>query len=403
MKREVEVYNTHFGDCIVLRDKEKGRNLLVDFGIHYNSVINYNPYYGNREALTADIAEDIARRYSHRQLSLLITHFHEDHVSGLIYMYKSKDKRYKNLFSNIYIANIWNNPFAIALSFFEQMILLYEFYKSELPRTKYSLLDLVGFLCENISFVHFLSRGETFEDNRYITLWPLKDDSKNYFDKVKRDFKNLGKFEETLISLSKSVCDLVNECIATQEKFDSRMVTYIENRIERMKGEYLSLQNESYILFRGFEEKWLIEKRKKLNKFNHRYNIVFHNNIDDGENVLFTGDMECSQMKYIEKHLDIALHKKYKYIKIPHHGTEKHKIDFSKYTPENIIITNGKVNIGNVKSYQIDNMYGKLNARHVCTNSNNCKNCKYKCTTSSMICCKRGDRILVFNKLYMKI
>lgn len=109
-------------------------------------------------------------------------------------MYKSKDKRYKNLFSNIYIANIWNNPFAIALSFFEQMILLYEFYKSELPRTKYSLLDLVGFLCENIYFVHLLSRGETFENNRYITLWPLKDDSKNYFDKVKRDFKILGKF-----------------------------------------------------------------------------------------------------------------------------------------------------------------------------------------------------------------
>lgn len=408
MKREIEVYNTHFGDCIVLKDNgEESSNLLVDFGIHFNSVINYKPYCGNRDSLTKDIAEDIAERYSQRKLNLLITHFHEDHVSGLIYMYKSKDKRYKYLFSKIYIANIWNNHFAIAISFLEQLILSDECKKGKLPRTNNSLLDLVEFLCVNISHIQLLSRGEKFENDKYITLWPLKDNSKEDdekdFDEIKKEFNLTKQYEKKLISLSRNVCNLASECISTRDKHDSSMLSYVEKNIDRMKEDYFFLQNESYTLLRYFKEDGLSDKITKLNEFNHKYNIVFQNTQSDEENVLFTGDMECSQMKYIETQKDITLYKHYKYIKIPHHGTENHGIDFSKYSPENVIITNGKVNINNSASYEIDTIYGNLNARHLCTNSNNCKNCQLKCTISSMACNKKGNRILVFNKMYKGI
>lgn len=407
MKREIEVYNAHFGDCIVIREIEEKSNLLVDFGIHYNSVINYEPQGKNREVLTTHIAEDIARRYSHCKLSLLITHFHEDHVSGLIYMYKSEDKRYENLFSKIYIANMWNNPFAIAMSFLEQLILSHECKNGKLPRTDNSLLDLVEFLCVNISNVHLLSRGEKFENDKYITLWPMKDDSKNdgedYFNKIKKEFNLSEKFEKRLIYLSRNVCNLASECTSMRENYDSGLVSYVEKNIERMQGDYFYLQNESHNLFRHFKEEWLSDKIIKLNEFNHKYNIVFQNTQSDGHNILFTGDMERSQMKYLEEHSDITLHKCYKYIKIPHHGTKKHGIDFSKYSPKNIIITNGQVGMNSNDSYKIDTIYGDLNARHVCTNSNNCKNCKYKCKVPSTICRNKDSRILVFSKLYKKI
>ena len=77
-----------------------------------------------------EIADDISRRYSNRNTSLLITHFHEDHISGLIYMHKSGQSKYKGLFKNIYIANIWNNPFVVASNILEELLLEIEMKKN---------------------------------------------------------------------------------------------------------------------------------------------------------------------------------------------------------------------------------------------------------------------------------
>ena len=43
----------------------------------------------------------------------------------------------------------------------------------------------------------------------------------------------------------------------------------------------------------------------KLNKLNHKCNIVFQNKVSGEENVLFTGDVEVSHMKKIASALDI--------------------------------------------------------------------------------------------------
>ena len=117
MCKEVEVYNAYFGDCIMLKDKSDNSNLLVDFGVHYFSTVSSK--YGKRVDLMCKIADDISMRYSGKKTSLLITHFHEDHISGLIYMYKSNQSKYKAFFRNIYIANIWNTPFVVASNIFE--------------------------------------------------------------------------------------------------------------------------------------------------------------------------------------------------------------------------------------------------------------------------------------------
>ena len=75
------------GECIVLKEKKDNSDLLVDFGIHYFSDVSI--VYGNRSDLTREIADDICVRYSKKNISLSITHFHEDHISGLIHMYNS--------------------------------------------------------------------------------------------------------------------------------------------------------------------------------------------------------------------------------------------------------------------------------------------------------------------------
>ena len=94
--------------------------------------------------------------------------------------------------------------------------------KGKLPRTNNSLLDLVEFLCVNISHVQLLSRGEKFENDKYITLWPLKDNSKDDdekdFDEIKKEFNLTKQYEKKLISLSRNVCNLASECISTRDK-----------------------------------------------------------------------------------------------------------------------------------------------------------------------------------------
>ena len=219
MSKEIEVYNTYFGECIVLKEKKDNSNLLVDFGIHYFSDVSI--VYGNRSDLTREIADDICVRYSKKNISLLITHFHEDHISGLIHMYNSGQCKYKDIFKNIYIANIWNNPFAVASNILEELLLEIEMRMSGLPRTSANLFDLLLFLSQSISKITLLSRGETFENEKYITLWPVDEVHENHVSEIINGLHLPVDFEGKLIALSEIVCIFVTrELMGNQRVFE---------------------------------------------------------------------------------------------------------------------------------------------------------------------------------------
>ena len=408
MSKEIEVYNTYFGECIVLKEKKDNSNLLVDFGIHYFSDVSI--VYGNRSDLTREIADDICVRYSKKNISLLITHFHEDHISGLIHMFNSGQCKYKDIFKNIYIANIWNNPFEVASNILEELLLEIEMRMSGLPRTSANLFDLLLFLSQSISKITLLSRGETFENEKYITLWPVDEVHENHVSEIINGLHLPVDFEGKLIALSEIVCIFVTrELMGNQRVFEyhdegnDKIYTgevNIEQRIEDMRVVYRSLLED--IIDNTMENEQNISGQiRKLNKLNHEYNVVFQNKVSGDENVLFTGDIEVSHMQKIESALDIKLHKQFKYIKVPHHGTKQHYFDYSKYNPQNIIISNGKVNTKNSTSYKICVGYGTLTATYLCTNSNNCCNCTNTCTTAKSGCAKK--RTLVYDKLYKTI
>ena len=401
MSRNVEIYNTYFGDCIILKDSIENSNLLIDFGIHYFSDVP--SAYGNRDLLTDKIAEDIATRYSNGNISLLITHFHEDHISGLIKMYQSGDRKYKSLFKNIYIANIWKNPFAIASNLLEEMIIEKELKNTGLPRTTASLFDIIDFLYGNVYSIYFLERGTRFENNKYVTLWPIIDKSDNAILEIVSSLELTGEFVGGLMALSEMIGIFV-----LQELFDENGHSRYEqeNYVWKQRiDDFKAIYNELYTvidendLFFGNDS--YNHQKEELNKLNHKYNIVFQNLIDEEDNVLFTGDVEVSQMNEIAMKTDIALHKKYKYVKIPHHGTERHYFDYSRYNPQNILITNGKLNLSNANSYKISKRYGAMNSFYVCTNSNNCLNCNLSCATATSIC--KTNHKLVYSNLYETI
>ena len=394
MKKELDVYNAFFGDCIILKDLDDDTNLLVDFGILCNSVVSYP--YTNRKTLTKKIAEDIANRYSNKNLSLLITHFHEDHVSGLIHMYRSKKTAYKGLFKNIYIANIWDNPFAVATTILEQMILEHELRKSGLPRTSASLFDLLSFLQNSSGTIKLLNRGTIFENSKYIALWPPKPERLKTFKELELGLP--PELENELEELARITCIFVMRILVGIEDYEESYTG--ELSIEFLNASYNRLLDD-YSEFLS-NNNWADEKKDKLNELNHEYNIVFQNLEYCNENILFTGDAEQSHMNTIATMTDIPLHSEYKFIKIPHHGTYNHYFDFTSYNPETVVITNGKVkNVNYPDSYKISDQYGSLAATHVCTNSNWCFNCKLHCSTSSSVCAI--NRVLIYSSLYKKV
>lgn len=232
MSKEIEVYNSYFGDCIVLKDRDDNSNLLVDFGIHY--LADVSVVYGNRKILTDSIADDIANRYLNSQINLLITHFHEDHISGLIYMYQSGKIKYKNIFKEAHIANIWNNPFVVASNLLEQMILEKELRKSGLPRTTVSLFDLLDFLDAKVYRTKLLKRGDLFENEKYITLWPAIDDKEDPISEIIQSLSLPESFEKDLIKLSEGICQYVTSVLTNVERHSdnfNRAITTEDMRV----------------------------------------------------------------------------------------------------------------------------------------------------------------------------
>ena len=66
----VNMYNMEFGDCFLICDENE--NLLVDFGSD-NSHCDISAVASHIKAINGD-----------KELSCLISHFHEDHISGFL-------------------------------------------------------------------------------------------------------------------------------------------------------------------------------------------------------------------------------------------------------------------------------------------------------------------------------
>ena len=324
---KVRMYNVGFGDCFCLRDRKK--SLLVDFGTN-NSRIEGRPRREIFDVIISDLSTINCK-------NLLLTHFHMDHLSGLLYMMKNRDSSLD--FGKIYLPDVFSKE---EMSRTLVLLLLADLLKeSGLPSRQVSLFALVDALLENRQNLELLSRGKIFED-KYQALWPDTDVIQREIDEVYNEIcknENLAAVMEELLNfaekLRRIIWSMTEEGKAqTEEEQEKISLAYVYDReFRRIKAipefkELLSFLNTNKV---------------NLRQFKHKISIVFQNARDGELNLLFTGDVQPGHLKMIAENYDgkLPLYEHYWCIKVPHHGTQEHYFDFSQYEPENMMISNG--------------------------------------------------------------
>ena len=379
----IRMYNVGFGDCFCIRDRKS--SLLVDFGAA-NSKIEGRPRREVFDVIISDLT-------TIRKKNLLLTHFHPDHVSGLLYMMRYRRDAYE--FEKIYLPDVFSGPemkYTLAL-----LLLADVTKKASLPGRRVSLFALAEALCARKVKIDLLSRGSEFE-GKYTALWPdvseVSRETEEVFNSLIENHENamtelvniaeevrelfLSVTEETLEAEERSEPLSVPEDTDgpesslkdpreysgeneeyTQEKLvlaNEDAGAAIEDtaedpeetekeRVRRLNPEKLEKKFRELQATEEFQA--LLESAEKqghsLRQFRHKISLAFQNTIDGELNLLFTGDVQPQYMKMIAENYDgkIQLHEHYWCIKVPHHGTESHFFDFSGFSPENMMIPNG--------------------------------------------------------------
>lgn len=373
---KIRMYNVGYGDCFCLRDRKS--SLLVDFGTT-NSRIEGQPRKQTFDVIISDLTT-IERK------NLLLTHFHLDHLSGLLYMMKHRSSSYE--FGKIYLPDVFSRP---EMSHTLVLLLLADFVKDScLPSRQISLFALVDALCRKPQKLELLSRGKVFE-GKYQALWPDTDiiaqETEAVYQILIRDYKEaveaLEIFAEKLRKIVNSMTEN-SEDNGQQEEFPS--VGMLEREIRQMRT-----SAGFQALLEGIQDQKL-----GLREFKNKISIVFQNARDGELNLLFTGDVQKEHLEKIAENYDgkIPMFEHYWCIKVPHHGTQEHYFDFSGYMPENMMISNG-IHYSNSKKQskelRTSAQYGGLfyiNDTHMyCSNCDCCDAYRNGCT------CKESDII----------
>ena len=375
---KIRMYNVGFGDCYCLRDRKK--SLLVDFGTN-NSRIEGRPRREIFDLIISDLSTIECK-------NLLLTHFHMDHLSGLLYMMKNKDSSFD--FGKIYLPDVFSEE---KMSRTLVLLLLADLVKDScLPSRQVSLFALIDALLERqTQTVELLSRGKIFEE-KYQALWPDTDATQRETDEVYDLLRE--KFPEimdVLLDFSEKLRQIIwsmtaeGKVLSESNQKNIRAYVY-EREFRRIKAlpEFKELLT------------WLDRNQVNLRQFKHKISIVFQNARDGEVNLLFTGDVQPEHMQMIADNYDgkWPLYEHYWCIKVPHHGTQDHYFNFSEYEPENMMISNG-IHFANSKTQsrelRTSPLYGGLfyipDTHMYCSNCDCCDCYENGCS------CKEADVI----------
>lgn len=383
---KIRMYNVGFGDCFCLRDRRK--NLLVDFGTS-NNRIGGHPRSDVFDVIISDLTT-ISRK------NLLLSNFHLDHLSGLLYMMKKKRNSYE--FGKIYLPDVFSAP---EMSRTLALLLLADLVKEScLPSHQVSLLALVEALSRREQKVELLSRGMLFED-RYQVLWP---EEKIIEGETEQVLKRLGKEQEEIWNRVVDFAEKLRRIVWNMTDEGKEGLESRSDRTERAKGKkraeterisLTQLEKEFRVICSIPEFEQLLElmstEERELRQFKNKISIVFQNAQDSEWNLLFTGDVQKKHMQMIADNYDgqFPLYDHYWCIKAPHHGTESHYFDFRGYTPENMLISNGLYHADNKKrarTYRTSIQYtglfhmGDGDTYMCCSNSDCCDGCREGCS-----------------------
>lgn len=367
---KIRMYNVGCGDCFCIRDR--GKSLLVDFGT-CNSRIDGRPRSEIFDVIISDLTT-----ISHK--NLLLTHFHLDHLSGLLYMMKKRKSAYE--FGKIYLPDVFSER---EMSHTLALLLLSDLMKNTyLPSKQISLFALVEALCRKPQKIELLCRGKEFE-GKYQALWPdreiIKKETEETYEKLAR---NHGEAMGALTDFAEKLRQLVWSMTGEERNLPPFAVIDREFKELRSRGDFQQLLTA------------LEGEKVNLRQFKNKISIAFQSARDGELNLLFTGDVQQEHLKMIADNYDgkYPLYDHYWCVKVPHHGTQSHFFDFGPYAPENMLISNGIYYADRKKqsgAYRTSAQYAGLfyiNDTHMyCSDSKCCDGYRNGCT------CKECDLI----------
>lgn len=302
----VRMYECGFGDCFRLREDNQV-DLYIDFGIHASS------WKGIEKVKRFDqIISDMGEKKD-----FLLTHYHDDHFNGVIYMAANSEHR----FENVYISDVWDMPESVQVT---GLTLLREIFTRSVISENNTIINFLKSICTRHSRIYFISRNIKFHNNQYIALWPKKD----YVAK-----KALEIFEKLQDKLNKKI---LKEIISIASQLNSIVLSYsrdgvmenYETQFTELQERLLKVQTEFEKLYKGNYDNNI---QYKLTKFGNYISIVFQNCHQGNRNVIFTGDFgKKRNWSFIEKNRDnnVEMHPHYDIVKVPHHGTNSYYHSF---------------------------------------------------------------------------
>ena len=339
----IKMYNCGFGDCFRITTTS-GRNLFVDFG------------GGKRQAIN-DISKDSA---------LLLTHFHEDHFKNAMNI-GARDNKFKE----VYIPDVWDVQTCtdvVALLLMDSKI-----------NSKMSVMDFLLKICDvNSGIINLIQRGSRI-GKYFVALWPCRGclavrakevmtEDVRHVKVCADEWRELPFDADAIRAIASRLIHVVARCA------DHQPTESFKIALEELKREYDNVKAFPRNKRVGYQ----------LSNFGNLISIVFQNALPCEQNVLFLGDF--GKPKRLWKRIEgnccgmVEMHKTYRDIKIPHHGTKDYYHSFVKYFsrnkdhPTTIYITNG---CHHRKSWRIVEHYSKdVNSvpRTVsqCTNNDTC-------------------------------
>ena len=324
MHGKLRMYNVEFGDAFLLYGKEE--NLLVDLGSIW-SAVNFNA-----------IRDSIRDESQEKQLSLILTHFHKDHWSGLHNQTKGHELP---ALKAVYLPDIFQMRIVGELDAISRD-LLGDFFSAVIldRRTNFTLADLLREVIPNLnkSTVRLLTRGDSFAvgGKNYEVLWPDLSGSVVPAKKTERLREFLERIESKLAAdgaearLQDTIDQLANILLEEFDRSMNDMTHFVWPEQRSYQELYEQIENLRQLLTMEIErdEGELRQKVKyyaeQLKKDWNQVSIVFHECGDNG--VLMTGDIPKNILKQLINGKLGAPQAKNQYavIKAPHHGTSSH-------------------------------------------------------------------------------
>ncbi len=377
---ELSMYNVKFGDCFLLDEPAAGEALLVDFGSD------------TPDRLTS-VSNDIVSRCGGRELSVLLTHFHQDHINGFWRTHLPDQVNVRT----VYLPNIIAMRQTATRLDFLQLEVLRDLLSSvvlEQKSVEVTLYTLLDALVKAGSRAVFLQRGSTFDfaSTKFQVLWPdfsvlnIHPRVEQGFISLLKELRLLGDFEHFSDEESGRVY------IEPVERFLNRLThayaLLAEGGAELARQALPTLEESLEEMEQNIQERvgvpsdaLLARLRNRMAAAKHqgnRLSIVFQDKARDGvSRLLMTGDATASDLRRIingnvQNFKEFYFSQSYIAIKAPHHGTDTH------FLPDlppcrTILISNGKPDPRHFRWGKISYLYGGFSHSH--------RGCKIRCTS----------------------